>query len=141
MSRTTRGDAPHDFFDRVGFELAGGETDDTPAEEPRGEVLFAVGGEARAARVAAVGEDAAVDLEENPRWDVGEVSPPAPLWVEEDFAFERRAVGGFPEAQEGGFEAGACGPDADADAFDEHAPARGVNPTKLRRKSFLYYFD
>lgn len=83
------------------------EPHDRPTRQPGVEVFLCVGNEAGGAIVpaAAVDEDAALDLNEGPAFDVSEVGPPSALRVKLKLRCQRRPAETSPVEREFRFEA------------------------------------
>lgn len=76
------------------------EAEHLPASQPRFEILLQVRVEAGGAVVAAVHPNAALDLNQCARRQVGEVSAPSTFRVEPELLFQRWAFGVMPEEEE-----------------------------------------
>ena len=92
----------------MGGDLLLGESDDRPSGEERFEILLGVGNEAGGAVVAAaaIDEDAALDLDQRPALDVGEVGPPFALRMKSKLALQLRPAKSAPVERELRFEPG-----------------------------------
>jgi hypothetical protein len=119
-------------------DLRLGEPHDVPAGQERFEVFLGIGDEPGGAIVpaAAFDENAALDLDQRPAFDVGEIGPPFPFCMEHELALQLRPAEAAPVEGESGFEARTAG--FGAETCDLHAvrklsigstapPARGMN--------------
>ena len=88
-------------------DVLASEADHRPSGQRCFEIFFDVGDEACGAVVAAVDENAALDLNERAAGEMGEVGAPPAVRVKAELAFEGRTTGGLPVEGELGFEAGA----------------------------------
>ena len=115
--------APDDPLDVRRGDLRLGEPHDVPAVQERFQILLGVGDEPGGAIVAspAFDENAALDLDQRPAFDVGEIRAPFALSVKSKLAIQRRAAERLPEEGELRFEAGGWFLVAEAEA---HAPLR-----------------
>ena len=131
-------DAPDDPLYVGSGDLRLGEPHDVPAGQERCEVFFGIGNEPGGAIVpaAAFDENAALDLDQRPAFDVREIGPPFPFCMEHELALQLRPAESAPVEGESGFEARTAG--LGAKAWELHAarklsigstapPARGMN--------------
>ena len=78
--------------DTLRRQLIRPEADHPPTGERGFQVFFQVGGETRAAIVAPMHVDAALDFNQGPARKVGEVGPPLANRVEAEFLFQHRST-------------------------------------------------
>ena len=83
-----------------------GEPDDAPAGQPCLKVFLQIGDEPRRPVVPALNPDAALDFDQGPAGEMGEIGAPAPDWIEPVFPFEGWPAYGLPEEFEAPFQAG-----------------------------------
>lgn len=113
-----KANTPDDPFDVRSRDLRLGEPHDVPTGEKRLQIFLGVGDEPGGAIVASAtfDENAALDLDQRPAFDVGEIGPPFPFCMEHELTFQLRATEAAPVEGELCFEAGTASGCSMADA-------------------------